>query len=443
MDVSLRRIALALLVSFAAGCGFPEGDYGFNGGNADKDAAVDPSTDTFVPDNATDDTSNPPDDVTGDEAAVEEPGSDAEPDSDGGTEVGPDAPDVGQDTLPDVPPDVPKDVPVDVPPDVAPEAPLPPLLNVWHIPTNPEPPTITMRNPRFPAAGGNVNIYFGIQPIGQTTGANLYWWWSGETAPHVVAFAWDSNNGNNEYWKAVFPMPARPVGTFRYYIEVTPKFPATNSTTWLYGTDSATNTTYSKTTASGSPYKPDVRLPTAGGDGGVSEIVITEAMVNARGGTPETPKEWFEVFCGAPVPVTLDGCKVGDAAAVHTIADPELILWPGIYAVFGNTMDQANMDGFLPDYAYGSTSSIQFANTGDTIRVLLPSDTLIDQVVFSSATGFPTAVFGTDAHSMQHKTLTPSAVDNDTGTNWCQSLKAYGLGTSYGTPQAKSDLCAP
>jgi len=434
-------LAAAFLViagSFAA-CSFPEDDYGF-GPSTPKDAAPDVKADAA--------------DAKTEEAATLPEGGDDTP------EVGPDvidepdaAPedadaaddvieaDAPSDVIPDVPgdaPDAPFDAPVDV--EAGPDGSTLPPLNVWHIPTNPEPPTVTMRNKRYPLAGTDAFIYVGVQPIGSTTGAKLYWWWSGETTPHEVAFAWDTNNVNNEYWKASFKMPARPIGTFRYYIEVTPKFPAQNAVTYLYGTDSTTNKTTVKSVASASPYKPDVRLPTAAGDaGGVSEIVITEVMVNALS-TPEDGKEWFEVYNAASVPVTLAGCKIGDNAANHIVNNPEFILWPGVYAVFGSTLDPNLVGGFTPDYAW-TGSNIELSNSGDLLKVLLPDDTLIDTVNWTS--GFGPSLYSVDAHTMQHTTQPPSATLNDTGANWCVSKKPYGtLATSFGTPQAASDNCA-
>lgn len=328
------------------------------------------------------------------------------------------------------------DASVDAPPDAA----ALPLLNAWHIPINAEPATVTMRNPRFPAAAGTVYIYVGVQPKGSIIGATLYWWWSGETSPHQKAFSFDSNQGSNEYWVMAFTMPPRPVGTFRYYIELQPSDAASHAVTYLYGTDTSTTKASSPVQAQASPYKPDVRLPAAGGDAGFAEIVITEAMINAAGSN-ETPKEWFEVYCAASVPVTLDGCKVGDSNSLVTIAAPELILWPGVYAVLGATADSANMGGFVPDHAYGD-GLIAFNNAlpGDQLRVLLPDDSVLDQVTYGS--NWNAGTYGTDGHSMQ-LSIALDSLKNDDPAQWCMSQRTYGLGTSFGTPQAASDGCAP
>lgn len=443
----LAAAILALAGAFAA-CSFPEDDYGF-ATDKPKDAAPDGKPDAPV-DAASEEASIPAEggdvapeaapDVVEEPDAASEDAADALEEADAPEDVTPDvAPDVKPDVVPDVSPDVLPDV-VEAGPDVQPDVQTLPPLNVWHIPTNPEPVNASMRNPRYPAASGDAFIYFGIQPIGATTGAKLHWWWSGETTPHDVDFAWDTNNGSNEYWKASFKMPARPIGTFRYYIEVSPKNASQNATTYLYGTDSTTNKTTTKSIASASPYKPDLRLPTAAGDGGVSEIVITEVMVNALG-TPENVREWFEVYSAASVPVTLEGCKIGDNTAVNVINNPELILWPGVYAVFGGSLDSNLVGGFVPDFMW-TAANMELSNSGDLVKVMLPDNTMID-IVNWDGTGFGVGLYGQEGKTMQHTAQPPNPSTNDLPTTWCLSKKPYGLGTSYGTPQAATDLCAP
>jgi hypothetical protein len=233
-------------------------------------------------------------------------------------------------------------------------------------------------------------------------------------------------------------MPARPVGTFHYYIEVVPTNQTAFAKTYLYGTDGTQNKSALESAAAAAPYIPDLRLPAAG------EIVITEVMVNART-TSEDSKEWFEVVNMAAVPLLMHGCKVGDSldGSLHTINSPELIFWPGVYVTFGNTANVDNMEGFVPDYAYGV--NIAFNNTPpDKVRVLLPTSTVIDVVDY---TGWPGSMFSSDGKSMQLKTTPPSATDNDLSTRWCVSQKPYGqvppYGTSFGTPNAVTDGCLP
>ncbi|HQP37487.1 MAG TPA: lamin tail domain-containing protein [Polyangiaceae bacterium] len=437
MRLWLAVAPLAVAAGFAA-CTFPEDDYGF-------------APDKPVQDAATDKADAPSMDVVSEDSPYVPPeggDADAAPEADAPADVAPDvAPDSPADAQDDVladaadaPSDAPLDVAPDAPSDALPDGPTKPPLNVWHIPANPEPPTVYMRNPQIPEAGKDAYIYFGVQPKDLVASAKLFWWWSGQTPPQEVAFAPDSYNGNNQYYVAKFPMPARPIGTFRYYIEVVPLNPAEYSTTYVYGTDATTQKTTQQSTALASPYKPDIRLPLAGSaEGGVPEIVITEVMVNALS-TPESGKEWFEVYNAAAVPVTLEGCKIGDNSANHVIANPELILWPGVYAVFGASLDPGLLGGFVADHAW-TGSNIELSNSGDLLKVMLPNDTVIDTVNWT--TGFGASLYAVESKTMQHTASPPNASSNDFASTWCVSKKTYGLGTSFGTPQAATDNCQP
>jgi len=321
--------------------------------------------------------------------------------------------------------------------DAGPEATLP-LLNVWHIPTNAEPPTVTMRNPVLPTtATTDVYVYVGEpRPEGQVAGGSLVWWWSNgstSTPPQTVDLVYDTHNGNNDYWRASMPMPSRLVGTFKYYFKLEPVDKSSYATTYLFGTDTTTNTTATETAASAAPYVPTYPLPQVG------ELVITEVMVNAYG-TQESSKEWFELVATSAGPVHMNGLLLADSsdANIHTVQAPDLILWPGVYATFGASADSANLEGFSADYAYGTGMS--FSNSGDAVRVMLPDKTIVDSVAWTSSTSWP---YHTDGHSMQYNTSTPVATGNDVSAAWCESKKPYGTGTSYGTPNAPSDGCQP
>ncbi len=309
------------------------------------------------------------------------------------------------------------------------------LLNVWHIPTNAEPPTVTMRNPIVPdAATTQVFVYVGdYPPEGQVAGGDLIWWWSDaltSTQPQDVPLVVDSHNGNNDYWRASFTMPARRVGTFKYYLKLVPSDTTTYATTYLYGTDTATNKTATESVAAAAPYRPTFAAAAVG------DLVITEVMVNARG-TSESSKEWFELVSTASGPVSMDGLLLADSsdANIHTIKAPDLIVWPGVYTTFGAAADSTNLEGFTADYAYGT--GMNFSNSGDALRVMLPDKTIIDSVTWTSSWPFA------DAHTMQYNTTTPVATGNDVSTAWCESQRPYGTGTSYGTPDAPTDGCQP
>ncbi len=80
------------------------------------------------------------------------------------------------------------------------------LGNAWHIPTNAEPPSVTMRNPTAsPATNETVYFYNGNQfqgagNTGNQTGGTLYHRISGGGGWSSSALSFDTQNGNNKYW---------------------------------------------------------------------------------------------------------------------------------------------------------------------------------------------------------------------------------------------------
>ena len=331
------------------------------------------------------------------------------------------------------------DAPVDAPLDAAPDAAALLLLNVWHIPVNAEPPTITMRYPMLPSAASEDEYFYvgEYRPEGQVDSGTLTWWWSDattSTAPQTVALTYDTHNGNNEYWSAKIAMPVRPVGIFKYYFTLVPADPAVYATTYVMGTDSTTAKTAQLSAVQAAPYVPVVRAPFVG------EVSITEVMVDAFNVPQEARKEWFEIVSTAAQPVSMNGCLVGDSLPGNavTIVAPNFILWPNVYVALGATSDPANMEGFVPDFVYGINMTFNNGSPYDTVKVMLPGQTVLDTVAY--AAGWP---FTTEGHSMQYNTLVPRPTENDVPSAWCSSKKSYGAGTSYGTPGAPTDHCAP
>ena len=88
------------------------------------------------------------------------------------------------------------------------------LGNCWHVPTNAEPVGAYMRNPRHPYATNAVTIYNGNQFAGSGNAANqsggtLYYRLQGAGGWSTAALAFDSEAGNNKYWRGTIP-----AGTF-------------------------------------------------------------------------------------------------------------------------------------------------------------------------------------------------------------------------------------
>jgi len=101
------------------------------------------------------------------------------------------------------------------------------LGNAWHIPTNAEPPSATMRNPgNAPATNETVYVYSGNQfqgagNTGNQTGGTLYHRLSGGGGWSSSALAFDTQNGNNKYWVGDIAGDTYASGsTVEYYLKI-------------------------------------------------------------------------------------------------------------------------------------------------------------------------------------------------------------------------------
>lgn len=129
---------------------------------------------------------------------------------------------------------------------------LPELMNVWHIPTNEEPPTVTMRNPVQPTTEtAAVYLYLGGWPSSMIDTAALYYRVNEETW-QTLTMEYDSTQPNdNVYYIANIPGPFTDGTVVAYYFKATK---AGYETTYVYGSDTTTNTTEAESTAQAAPY---------------------------------------------------------------------------------------------------------------------------------------------------------------------------------------------
>lgn len=115
------------------------------------------------------------------------------------------------------------------------------LLNVWHIPGNAEPLSVTMRNPLAPLEGDtSIYIYVGGYPLGAIYGGTLYYKEAAQPDWLSTPLSWDSNNGANEYWRANLTNGYRAGELIYYYLKLeNPSY----TTTFVYGSDTASFST--------------------------------------------------------------------------------------------------------------------------------------------------------------------------------------------------------
>lgn len=131
--------------------------------------------------------------------------------------------------------------------------------NAWHMPNSPEASGgVTMRNPLTVNAGTMVTIYNGAQYQGAggdpgnqlQTGSAIFYKRTTDVAWSSVPMTFSSTNGNNKYYAGT--LPAFNAGeNIQYYL----KIPFSDHLpTFLYGGDSASQSTEIESTAQASPY---------------------------------------------------------------------------------------------------------------------------------------------------------------------------------------------
>ncbi len=159
------------------------------------------------------------------------------------------------------------------------------------------------------------------------------------------------------------------------------------------------------------------------------DIVINEIMQNPAA-VSDTYGEWFELYNATSSPLELNGCVIRDNGTdSHAIATSSLVIPVGGYLVLARNGDPSQNGGVTPDYVY---SSFILGNADDEI-ILECNQIEIDRVVYDDGTTFPDPT-GTSM------ILAHPALDNNLGSNWCESSSSYGDG-DLGTPGALNDSC--
>ncbi|MBN2055403.1 VPLPA-CTERM sorting domain-containing protein, partial [bacterium] len=128
------------------------------------------------------------------------------------------------------------------------------LLNVWHIPSNNEPPSVTMRNPlEVHGSDSIIYVYAGGYPQTSIWSGTVYYRAQGVGPWQTTALTFDSNQGPNEYWLASFPNSFLLGTTVEYFLALEGD-PETYATTYIYGDDGTSATTDLQTTAQVGAY---------------------------------------------------------------------------------------------------------------------------------------------------------------------------------------------
>lgn len=161
-------------------------------------------------------------------------------------------------------------------------------------------------------------------------------------------------------------------------------------------------------------------------------VIVSEIMIDpAMSGEPEG--EYFELFNRNDTDVVINGWEiaVGSKKAIVQADAPVVIPSKG-YLLLGRSADLGENGGIAPAYVY---DKVQFTNTGSFTLTVSCVGTVVDKVVYVSAT-WPRK----SGRSVQ---LDPSAFDatlNDVPAGWCLGFDTYGAG-DLGSPGLENRPC--
>jgi len=170
-------------------------------------------------------------------------------------------------------------------------------------------------------------------------------------------------------------------------------------------------------------------------------IIITEIMANPAC-VPDDFGEWLELYNTTGESWDINGwiLKDNDNDKITIDAGAPLVIGPGDFVVLGVDSDPFKNGGINLAYSY-NVNKFQLANSvsGDEAILVGPGGVVIDEVVYSNATGFPDQNGG-KGRSMS---LSPQFFNheaNDTGANWHQSTAVIPTGCGdKGSPGNTND----
>lgn len=152
----------------------------------------------------------------------------------------------------------------------------------------------------------------------------------------------------------------------------------------------------------------------------VGDLIISEIFKNPSA-VSDGDGEFVEIYNPTANTYDLNGLILRDNdTESHTITTTNpLLIQPNDFLVFGINGDTNTNGGFQVDYVYDSFFLSNSSN-GDEV-VITDGTTVIDEVIFSNALGFPNS----SGSSME---LTSLTADNSVGSNWQSSTIPLGNG---------------
>lgn len=160
------------------------------------------------------------------------------------------------------------------------------------------------------------------------------------------------------------------------------------------------------------------------------DLIITEILQNPPG--TDGDGEYFEIYNTTAAMIDINGWIIRDNDTdTHTIDNGGALMVPaGAYITLGRNGDTAVNGGITHAYIYGE--SFFLGNSSDEVVIEAPGAVVIDEVIYDNGATFPDP----NGPTMQLDASILNNVDNDLGSNWCESS------VDYGTPGAANETCA-
>jgi len=167
-------------------------------------------------------------------------------------------------------------------------------------------------------------------------------------------------------------------------------------------------------------------------------LVICEIMANPKA-VSDSYGEWVELYNPTSAEVDLAGMTLSVGSVKHTLAPKTpLKVAPHGYVALGRTLDTKINGGAEIQYSYGTLLTMSNSATASVEIRLSHLGQTIDTVTYlSNKKGWPPLGNGA---SYQLAPASLTAVDNDSGSQWCLSATPFGKG-DLGTPGAANPEC--
>ena len=177
----------------------------------------------------------------------------------------------------------------------------------------------------------------------------------------------------------------------------------------------------------------DLTCDTGGGGGDAESLEPGDIIINEILQNPlivsDSYGEWFELYNTTENTIELNGCIIRDDSGDTHAIDSSLVISSLDYAILAKNGDSNLNGGIAPDYVY---SGMILSNSSDQI-VLECNQIEIDRVEYDNGLTFP------DLNGASMILANP-ALDNNIGSNWCESSSIFGAG-DLGTPGSLNDSC--